>query len=83
MRINEPVPNQGRLNDVRRQSIADLTHLRRDSGAEIVITAALHAPADPEMSALKRITAWVGHAAWRRCVTTSDMDELSRPRDAD
>jgi hypothetical protein len=35
----------------RRQPIADLVHLRRDGGAEIMITAALHAPADPEMSA--------------------------------
>jgi hypothetical protein len=37
--INKPVPDQRRLNDRRRQPITHLVHLRRDGGAEIVITA--------------------------------------------
>jgi hypothetical protein len=36
--LGQPVLDQRRLSDVRRQSIAHLVHLRRDGGAKIVIT---------------------------------------------
>jgi hypothetical protein len=35
--INQPVPNQRRLNDWRRQSIGHLIYLRRDGGTQIAI----------------------------------------------
>jgi hypothetical protein len=37
-RINKPAPNRRRLKDRRRQAVAHLVHLRRDGGAEIMIT---------------------------------------------
>jgi hypothetical protein len=39
-RINQPIPDQRRLNDRRRQSIGHLIHLCRDGGADITIAAA-------------------------------------------
>jgi hypothetical protein len=49
--INEPIPDQRRLNERRRQPIADLVHLCRDGGAEIMIAAVVHhlwlTPIDP------------------------------------
>jgi hypothetical protein len=57
-RINKSVPDQRRLSDFRRQPIAHLVHLRRDGGAEIVITTVVHhlGRSRPPMSAPQRIT---------------------------
>jgi len=56
--LNEAPPHQRRMSDRHRQAVADLVHLRRNTGPEIAITAVVHAPADPCLttSALERIT---------------------------
>jgi hypothetical protein len=41
-RINEPVPDQRRLNGLRRQPIAHLLYLRRHSFTEIALTVVVH-----------------------------------------
>jgi hypothetical protein len=44
--FNEAIPSQGRISNRDRQAVADLVHLRCNTGPEIGITAVVHAPAD-------------------------------------